>query len=95
MSEFLTRVQALVRQGEVHLSLHGFRELAADDIILDNIIGSIENAVLIEEYPAFAKRAMCPRSAMRPRKAAGSCPVVHRKPADNSGDADSRLSTIT
>ena len=55
MSEFLTRVQALVRRGEVHLSLHGFRELAADDIVLDDIIGSIEKAVLIEEYPAFAK----------------------------------------
>jgi Domain of unknown function (DUF4258) len=55
MSDILTRVQALVRRGEVHLSLHGFRELAADDIILNDIIGSIENAVVIEEYPAFAK----------------------------------------
>jgi Domain of unknown function (DUF4258) len=55
MSDFLIRVQALVRSGEVRLSLHGFRELAADDILLDNIVGSIENAVVIEEYPTFAK----------------------------------------
>jgi hypothetical protein len=55
MSAFLIRVRALVRSGEVRLSLHGFRELAADDILLDDIVGSIENAVVIEEYPTFAK----------------------------------------
>jgi Domain of unknown function (DUF4258) len=55
MSDFLTRVQALVRRGEVHLSLHGFRELAADNILLDDVLGSIEKALVIEEYPAFAR----------------------------------------
>jgi hypothetical protein len=55
MSDFLIRVRALVRSGEVHLSLHGFRELAADDILLNDIVSSIENAVVIEEYPTFAK----------------------------------------
>jgi hypothetical protein len=30
MSETLDRIQALILRGEVEVSLHGFRELAAD-----------------------------------------------------------------
>jgi hypothetical protein len=59
MSDFLNQVQALVRRGEIHLTLHGFRELEADDIRLDEILGSIETAVVVEEYPAFAKGPCC------------------------------------
>ncbi len=55
MSDFLIHVRTLVRRGEVRLSLHGFRELSADDILLDDIVGSIENAVVVEEYSTFAK----------------------------------------
>ena len=55
MSNFLTRVQTLILRGEVRLSLHGFRELAADDIVLDDIIASVENAIMIEENLSFAK----------------------------------------
>jgi Domain of unknown function (DUF4258) len=55
MSDLLICVRALVRRGEVRLSLHGFRELAADDILLDDIIGSIERGAVVEEYPTFSK----------------------------------------
>ena len=55
MSDFLSHVQALVGRGEVRVSLHGFRELAADDIILDDLVGSIADAVVIEEYQRYAK----------------------------------------
>jgi hypothetical protein len=55
MSDILARVQKLVRQGEVSLSRHGFRELAADDILLDEVVNGIDAAIAIEEYPAYVK----------------------------------------
>ncbi len=55
MSDVLTRVRELVKRGEVRVSRHGFRELAADDILLDDIVAGIESAIAIEDYPEFAK----------------------------------------
>src|SRR5947207_9648205 len=55
MSETLQRVQALARGGELEVSRHGFRELAADGILLDDAIGGLAAAVTLEEYPDFMK----------------------------------------
>ncbi|MBI3703461.1 MAG: DUF4258 domain-containing protein [Rhizobiales bacterium] len=51
MSETLRRVQTLVASGEYRVSRHGFRELAADDILLDDVIASVEAAAVVEDYP--------------------------------------------
>src|SRR5207245_6979923 len=51
MSETLRRVQALVRAGEYRVSRHGFRELAADDILAGDALAGIGSAVAIEDYP--------------------------------------------
>ncbi len=37
------------------VSRHGFRELAADDILLDDVIGALADATIVEEYPYYAK----------------------------------------
>lgn len=50
LSKILAQIQALVARGEARLSLHGFRELAADDILLDDLLGGAGLAVVIEEY---------------------------------------------
>jgi hypothetical protein len=50
LSDVLARIQSLVALGEVRPSLHGFRELAADGILLDDILGGLESAILIEAY---------------------------------------------
>jgi len=50
LSSILAQIQALVARGEVRLSLHGFRELAADDILLDDLLDGAGSAVLIEDY---------------------------------------------
>jgi hypothetical protein len=55
VTNLLTRMQALVDGGEVHLSAHGFRELAADGILLDEVTGGIRAATVVEEYSEFAK----------------------------------------
>jgi uncharacterized protein DUF4258 len=50
MSETLDRIQTLVGRGEVSVSVHGFRELASDGILLDEVTGGVTAAVVIEEY---------------------------------------------
>src|SRR5689334_23270313 len=51
MSETLDRVRELVTRGEVIASVHGFRELAADGIILDDVMSGVRAALVVEEYP--------------------------------------------
>jgi len=55
VSETLERVRNLVARGEVISSVHGFRELAADDILLDEIIAGVTAPIAIEEYPEAFK----------------------------------------
>jgi len=55
MSEILTRIQSLVARGDVSTSVHGFRELAADDILLDDVTSGVDAAVVVEEYPEAFK----------------------------------------
>jgi hypothetical protein len=55
MSEILSRVQMLVQRGEYQVSLHGFRELAADDIVAEDAVTGVATAILVEEYPDSRK----------------------------------------
>jgi hypothetical protein len=55
MSDILARIQALVGLGAISASVHGFRELAADDILLDEITAGVRAAIVVEEYPEAFK----------------------------------------
>jgi hypothetical protein len=55
MSDTLLRVIALVTSGEVRISEHGYDELAADGILVRDVVDGIEAAALIEDSPEFAK----------------------------------------
>jgi hypothetical protein len=55
MSETLLRVQALVARGEYIVSRHGFRELAADDILVGDVLAGVKAAVTVEDYPDSRK----------------------------------------
>jgi hypothetical protein len=55
MSETLLRVQALVPRGEYIVSRHGFRELAADDILVEDVLAGVKAAVTVEDYPDSRK----------------------------------------
>ena len=55
MSNTLEQIRALVARGEVRVSLHGYDELAADDIRARDIIGGLDMAVVIEDYPTYPK----------------------------------------
>jgi hypothetical protein len=51
MSETWAAVRAIVARGEVRVSRHGFFELAADDILLDDVVATLAAAVVVEDYP--------------------------------------------
>jgi hypothetical protein len=55
VSNTLPDIRRLVRRGEIRVSLHGFRELAADGILLDEVIAGIDGAIAVEDYPTFVR----------------------------------------
>jgi len=44
-----------VARREVKISAHGYDELAADDILVRDIVAGVEEGVIVEEYPDYPK----------------------------------------
>jgi hypothetical protein len=55
MSTILHRVQTLVALGEYLISRHGYRELLADDILTEDVLTGVADALLVEDYPDSRK----------------------------------------
>lgn len=55
MSSTLDAVRVLVAAGGVRISEHGYDELANDAILVRDLLSGINNATVIEDYPAFPK----------------------------------------
>lgn len=55
MSETLQKVLSLVSAGHVRISQHCLQELADDAIAPSDVIGGVENARVVEDYPLYAK----------------------------------------
>jgi hypothetical protein len=55
MSQTLQRIRALVARREVHISDHGYDELADDNIFIQDILAGVVDAVVVEDYPAYHK----------------------------------------
>ena len=55
MSRTLQLVIDLAARGEVVVSDHGYDELAADGILVRDIIAEVKNAAVIEDYPDYPK----------------------------------------
>jgi hypothetical protein len=55
MNEILELMKGLVAKGMVRISVHGYDELAADNLSVRNVISGMQNADLLEDYPTFAK----------------------------------------
>ena len=45
----------LVNEGQVRISAHGYDELAADDILVRDIVAGISKSVVVENYPTYHK----------------------------------------
>jgi len=55
LSDFLKSIQDLIRTGSMRLSEHGYDELAEDGLTVRELIFSIKDAVVVEEYPDYFK----------------------------------------
>jgi len=55
LSDFIERVRDLSRAGDVRISEHGYDELAEDGLTAREVLGSIQEAVVVEEYLNYAK----------------------------------------
>jgi hypothetical protein len=59
MSETSDHIVLLVQAGSVRISEHGYDELAADDILVRDIVEGVMKAKIVEDYPEFPKGLAC------------------------------------
>jgi len=58
-SDTFERVKSLVGKSDVLISSHGYDELAEDGILVKEIIGGVQDAIVLEDYPDFGKGPCC------------------------------------
>lgn len=52
MSSLLKQIVNLVASGDVRISDHGYDELAADGLLVRDVVLGVKDAQVVEEYPA-------------------------------------------
>jgi hypothetical protein len=55
VSEFLEAIRKLVDSRDVRISEHGFDELSDDRISVRDVVRGLQDAVVVEEYPASGR----------------------------------------
>jgi hypothetical protein len=85
VSEIFDAIRHLIAQGEVRVSAHGYDELAADDITVDDILAGAASAEVLEDYPKFPK-GLCVLvleldALSRPIHVVRGIPLGHSSPA--------------
>ncbi len=55
MSQTFDLVRELVARGEILVSEHGYDEMAADDILIDDVLATLPEAQVVEDYPDYSK----------------------------------------
>jgi hypothetical protein len=55
LSDFIEKLKALIRAGDILISEHGYDELAEDGLTAKELISGVQEAVVVEEYPDYPK----------------------------------------
>jgi hypothetical protein len=55
MSDTLERIVRLIQAGNLKISEHGYDEIADEGILVRDIVSHLEDAVVVEDYPDYAK----------------------------------------
>ena len=55
MSQTFQQILELIERDEVRISVHGYDELAEDDILVRDIMIGVKDAVVLEDYPNYPK----------------------------------------
>ena len=55
MSQTFQVIRELVARREVKISAHGYDELAADDILVMDVVAGVQDGLVVEEYPDYPK----------------------------------------
>lgn len=55
MSDTFDRIQQLINEQQLRISVHGYDELASDNLWISSIIGGASKAVIVEDYPNYYK----------------------------------------
>lgn len=55
MSETFERIRRLIQEGNVKTSDHGYDEIAADGLYVKDILASLADALVVEDYPDYPK----------------------------------------
>ena len=55
MSDTFHRIVTLLESNDVRISEHGYDELVDDDITIDDVMASVREGTVVEDYPDFPK----------------------------------------
>jgi len=55
VSETFRQIVGLIQRGEVRISDHGYDELAADGIFARDVLATVADGIVVEDYPDYAK----------------------------------------
>jgi hypothetical protein len=55
MSDTFRLITRLVERKDIQISAHGYDELAADDILVHDVVDGVAGGLVVEDYPEYHK----------------------------------------